>query len=327
MHKEVQMKQHILVLSCLLLLIFSSVCHGASFDCKKANTSTEKFICRNDELSRADDTLTSTYNTHLKFLSPEAKKNLKKEQKAWLGKRDKDCRLSEDAKTNMYGLDKSCLRKMYEQREKELETKIPGLLRLDVKPPQDLQLLISKKIESLLPSYYYRISDHEYILYGYDLSYVDTKKGLVNEIIGQGDSPSILGAIRGNGITWLIITHGRMHQGIESGGYQAIMIKDKKSSNEPYQLFDLAFISSFGFIDDKFNPCLHLDASDEETDNSFSGLKGYDVKDLNGDGINDMVFHFKEFDCKNNKHTSITETYYFLPKEPYIEKREQKFNR
>jgi len=263
------MKKHILFLyGGLLLFIFSSVSYGAGFDCEKASTPVENFICSNDELSRADDSLTSTYITRMKFLSQEDKKKLKAEQTEWLKKRSKDCKQHDSTSSNAYGIDEGCLRRMYEERNKELETKIPGLLRLDIKPPKDLQRFISKKYDSLLPSYYYRLSDHEYLLYGYDLCYADTKKGLVDEIIGQGDSPEIHGAIRGNGITWLIISHGRMHEDIIGGGYQAILIKDKKTGNEPYQLLGLAFISDFGYLDNKVNPCLDLDDSEMET--SFS---------------------------------------------------------
>jgi WD40 repeat protein/uncharacterized protein YecT (DUF1311 family) len=322
------MKKHILFLSCLFLLLFSSVCHGtneASFDCEKASTPTEKCICSDDDLSRTDGWLASEYLTRLKFLSPEEKNNLKSEQIAWLKKRDKACEQAEGSSSNTYGVDKGCLKKMYEERVKELYTKIQGLLRLDLNLPHDLQLLISEKFDkySIRPSYYFRLSDHEYLLYGYGISYADSKKGSVDSIIWGNMGATIHGAIRGKGITWLIVHSGNLHQGHERSGYQAIMITDKKSSNEPYQLFDLASDSTLDYLMGNSNPCPYLEDADKDI-GWFSELKGYDVKDLNGDGINDMVFHIEAFDCEANKRISIEETYYFLPRKPFIEKKEKK---
>jgi WD40 repeat protein/ankyrin repeat protein/uncharacterized protein YecT (DUF1311 family) len=365
------MKRHILFLSCLLLLVVSSICYGenqAGFDCKKASTPTEKIICSDFDLSLNDAVLAEDYNNGMKFLSSEEKSKLKSEQKAWLGKRDKDCKQSqdteskiaeiekecmknceqstkpggygmykgclmkydvyercmkslEDAKQDIYGIDKGCLRKMYEDRIKELHEKILGLKRLDVKLPRDLQLFIDEKLPEALtgssPAYYYRISNHQYILEYFDgILYVDTKKKDFDTIIRGNIGESIEGAIRGGGITWLIASSATMHQGAGGRSYQAIMIKDKKSDNEPpYQLLDLAGVSASDHATSGSNPCADL----EDDDNgSFSDLKGYDVKDVNGDGINDMVFHIEGFDCATNKKTSIKETYYFLPKKPFI---------
>ena len=182
-------------------------------------------------------------------------------------------------------------------------------------------------------AYYYRLSDHEYILpinnvqgrVQFGIYYVDTKKDLFDQITGGGSS--IVGAIHDKGITWLITYHSDLIHGVMSEGYNAIMIKDKKSGKRPYQVFDLASISTSDSSEtdcDKTNPCICLSDSEEDAENSFYALKGYDVKDLNGDSINDMVFHIEQIDCAANKRISIKETYYFLPQEPFVEKKEEK---
>jgi uncharacterized protein YecT (DUF1311 family) len=366
------MKKHILFLSCLVLLIFSSVCHGensAGFDCKKANTTTEKLICNDFRLSSEDRLLTSTYLTRLKFLSQEEKKNLKAEQIAWLKKRDQVCgqtqdktsiskidkkllkycepkdackpnRVCKDTKPNSGEIDedclkKICLKKIYEGRLMELELKIPGLVRFENEPVKDLELTIikSKQLRGA-PEFYYRLSDHEY-LFPVDggkeggrlqlgLYYADTKNNKLNQIISG--YLIIEGVIKGNDVKWLIVYHTDLNRGFSTNGYNAILIKDEKSNNKPYQLFDLASIAS-PYIEEDYgedNPCAYISDSQKKIDNSFSELKGYDVKDLNGDGINDMVFRIERYDCKTNKHSSIIETYFFLSKAPYIEKKEQK---
>ncbi|HYA15140.1 MAG TPA: ankyrin repeat domain-containing protein, partial [Syntrophales bacterium] len=324
------MKKHIL-LSCLFLFTFVSVSYGtnqASFDCAKASTPTEKCICSDNDLSMKDGLLASEYNTRMKFLSNEERKKLKSEQIAWLEKRDKNCEGPQESLSKTYGINAGCLRKMYEDRIRELGEKTLGLKRLDFKPPHDLQLLIEGKLSEVLtgssPAYYYSISNHQYILEYYNgILYVDTKKKSIDTIIRGNIGESIEGAIRGGGITWLIVHSASLRQGHASGGYQAIMIKDKNASGEPYEILDLASESTFDYIMGKSNPCPDLEDNDKDR-GPFFELKGYDVKDVNGDGIKDMIFHIEEFDCEANKRITIEETYLFLPKEPFIEKREQK---
>ncbi len=364
------MKKQILFLFSIIIFLSSSISYGenrASFDCKKASTPTEKLICDNWRLSSDDRLLTSTYLKRLMFLSEEEKKFLKTEQISWLKRRDKYCQQAQDTKsyidemdkllkvceptkvrkqsqdaksniniTNKDCMKKICLKKMYEERTKELELKIPGLSRFDRKPTKDLeQTILESKEFFALPEYYYRLSDYEY-LFPIDeqggrqqlgLYYADSKTNKMNKIISW--YPSIEGVIQGKGITWLIVYYTDLNHGFSSNGYKAVMIKNNNSSKKPYQLFDLASIDS-PYIEEDYgeaNPCAYISDSQKKIDNSFSELKGYNVKDLNGDGINDMVFRIERFDCKNNKHYSINETYYFLSNDPYIEKREQKTNK
>jgi Uncharacterized protein conserved in bacteria, putative lipoprotein len=366
------MKKHILFLFCLVLLIFSSVCHGensAGFDCKKENSPTEKLICSDFRLSSEDHLLTSRYLTRLKFLSQEEKKILKAEQIAWLKKRDQVCgqtqdktniseidkkllkvcepkkvckpnRVCNDTKPNSGGIDEDCLRKiclkkMYEGRLMVLDLKIPGLVKFENEPVKDLELTIikSKQLRGA-PEFYYQLSDHEY-LFPVDggkeggrlqlgVYYADTKNNKLNQIISG--YPIIEGVIKDNDITWLIVYHTDLNRGFSTNGYNAILIRDKKSNNKPYQLFELASIET-PYIEEDYgeaNPCPYISDSQKEIINSFSELKGYDVKDRNGDGINDIVFRIERYDCKTNKHSSIIETYYLLPKDPFIKKMVQK---
>ena len=319
------MKNHILLLSCLFVLLSYTICHAtnqAGFDCNKASTPTEKCICSDSDLSLKDAVLAEDYNNGMKFLSSREKNKLKSDQITWLKMRDEKCPQSHIH--DVYGIciDTNCIQNMYEDRIKELKEKTIGLKRLDIKPPHDLQILLEENLSEALtgssPAYYYRIGNHQYILEYFDgILFVDTKKKSFDTIIRGNIGESIEGAIRGGGITWLIASSRSAHQGHVSGGYQAIMVKDKNTGGEPYQLLDLAGESTLDDVMGKSNPCPDLE--DEEKDfGVFSEVEGYEVKDINKDGINDMVFHIKEFDCATNKKTSIKETYYFLPQKPFI---------
>jgi hypothetical protein len=111
--------------------------------------------------------------------------------------------------------------------------------------------------------------------------------------------------------------------------YDAILINNNTSDKEPYRKIELASVSDTS-IDERncnrkdVNPCSCLSKKEINNGYKFFNFKGYDVTDLNGDGINDMIFYIEEGDCKARKHVSIKETYYFLPVEPFVKKTVQK---
>ena len=68
----------------ITILLFSflvSPLYGASFDCNKATTETEKAICADPELSALDDLLNIAWNKSKKLVSIDS-------QKKWLQKRN-----------------------------------------------------------------------------------------------------------------------------------------------------------------------------------------------------------------------------------------------
>jgi len=75
----------------IALLIATPLAHAASFDCKKASTFVEKTICANPLLGKLDDALTENYGAMLASDLGDGpdNKNLKKEQRAWIAKRNK----------------------------------------------------------------------------------------------------------------------------------------------------------------------------------------------------------------------------------------------
>lgn len=62
----------------------SMVANAASFNCSKASTESEKLICRDTELSTLDETMAQAYHAKKGRLSSVLKKELTKEQRAWL---------------------------------------------------------------------------------------------------------------------------------------------------------------------------------------------------------------------------------------------------
>ncbi|CAG9183222.1 lysozyme inhibitor LprI family protein [Cupriavidus pinatubonensis] len=73
----------------LTLLIASPLAHAVSFDCKKASTFVEKTICSSPVLGKLDDALTENYKAMLATDLGDGGASLKKEQRAWIGQRNK----------------------------------------------------------------------------------------------------------------------------------------------------------------------------------------------------------------------------------------------
>jgi len=69
-----------------MMVIMPLVSWCASFNCAKASTRTEKMICSNDGISKADESLAKTYKSAL--ATTQDKATLKQQQKDWLKKRD-----------------------------------------------------------------------------------------------------------------------------------------------------------------------------------------------------------------------------------------------
>lgn len=73
----------------LALLIVSPLAQATSFDCKKASTFVEKTICASPLLGKLDDALTENYSAMLATDLGDGGASLKKEQRAWIGQRNK----------------------------------------------------------------------------------------------------------------------------------------------------------------------------------------------------------------------------------------------
>ncbi|RMC94777.1 DUF1311 domain-containing protein [Aquitalea palustris] len=71
------------------LLIASSATFAASFDCMKASNFVEKQICTDQQLSQMDESLSTNYKGMLNSNFGGSPKQLKKEQLAWVGQRNK----------------------------------------------------------------------------------------------------------------------------------------------------------------------------------------------------------------------------------------------
>jgi len=84
------MKKCILI---ILLLISPTVClaGGPSFDCKKARTCIEKFICADKDLSTLDKKMSEAYTNLLAKLQGKDKELVKQNQVRWIKARDERC--------------------------------------------------------------------------------------------------------------------------------------------------------------------------------------------------------------------------------------------
>lgn len=81
-------KKHLISIVCFFLI--STNVFAASFDCKKASSKIEITICENKTISELDDRLAVFYKKVMGRLSPNLKTILKKSQREWLKKRNKE---------------------------------------------------------------------------------------------------------------------------------------------------------------------------------------------------------------------------------------------
>jgi uncharacterized protein YecT (DUF1311 family) len=86
---------------CLSILILSILVPASSpaqaFDCTKASTETEKLICSDSGLKRADDDLGRAWRKARDLLGEAEFKKLRQNQRAWLKTRDARCGYGSDA--------------------------------------------------------------------------------------------------------------------------------------------------------------------------------------------------------------------------------------
>ena len=100
---------------CILLvtfIFFSSTSFSASFDCKKASTTTEKLICSDKYLNFLDEELGVTYKSLLLTYSDPIRTEIVTLQKKWLKQRNKEC------------LNRKTCADLYKTQTKELRIKL-----------------------------------------------------------------------------------------------------------------------------------------------------------------------------------------------------------
>ena len=123
------MKKVIMLISVLLLTTHT---YAASFDCKKANTKTEKTICSDSDLSSLDEELGSLYVKAITLVS--YKDELKQQQRDWVKKVRNAC-------TD----DSGCLQREYKARLAAFNSTLdaPKYVRAPESRPNDQDAIIS----------------------------------------------------------------------------------------------------------------------------------------------------------------------------------------
>lgn len=87
-------RSNMLIVMLVVTTATTGTCRATSFDCAKAKTKTEKLICGDPELSKADDAMAAVYRKALGVasqLAPDDVKQLRADQRAWLTARVSDC--------------------------------------------------------------------------------------------------------------------------------------------------------------------------------------------------------------------------------------------
>ncbi len=118
------------VLLCLLSFDTASAREGPGFDCAKAHQALAQIICADDDLSLIDLRLNQVYSAYRRSLTSEAKRNLDKEEVAFIQSVIATCKIPELAKDAGYifeGTDdiseqRQCIAKFYKGRIAILQT-------------------------------------------------------------------------------------------------------------------------------------------------------------------------------------------------------------
>ena len=100
----------------IYMYLFTFFAHAASFDCVKANTQSEKFICNNQKISRLDESLAKAYAISRSKLNEELREDLLETQRQWLKYWPLSCLNSSLSLEEQ----EDCTQNAYEQRIKEL---------------------------------------------------------------------------------------------------------------------------------------------------------------------------------------------------------------
>lgn len=126
----------------LLAFLLPLTTQGASFDCAKASTPTERLICDNPYISKLDSKLAIAYKSALN--NKQQADSIRHAQKIWISERDFCTQLS--GPNNNQAL---CVLKAYEERLKAL-----GLSARDIDP---------ERTEKVGERYRYILNEDEYI--------------------------------------------------------------------------------------------------------------------------------------------------------------------
>ena len=104
----------------IALVLMSSGLHAEApgFDCARAETPTEKFICSDQRLSALDAKMSSLYDECRQSMPAGDAAVLQQEQKQWLQKRDAACNI--DALITSSSTKRDCLNQLYLERIKAL---------------------------------------------------------------------------------------------------------------------------------------------------------------------------------------------------------------
>ena len=109
----------IFALACVLGVALIAVkTQAASFNCERAQTSTEKAICKQNELNDADVKMATTYNIVRKLVPMGTRSLIQEEQVKWLQLRDR-------CQDNV-----SCLVEVYKMRQQKLDLHLSRIYKL-----------------------------------------------------------------------------------------------------------------------------------------------------------------------------------------------------
>ena len=121
------------------LILVVGAAHAASFDCSRAVSPFEKAVCADSALSKADETLASTYRADRALLSAAGQGALRSSQRSWLAYATRLCRPGDTPlnapRWSMYGrtpktpeaLVASCLEDTYRERQRLLGAAVAHL--------------------------------------------------------------------------------------------------------------------------------------------------------------------------------------------------------
>lgn len=285
------------------------------FDCAKASTPIEEAICSDPILSSADSSMSEAYWAVYQSLDKDLQPLLRDNQCKWLKARDEACEITRDLveenKLGCYG--RICLLPVYGNRMWELErikhfadkrrrdpaTPVFVPMELADHEVEQLKALLSEKRHAL-PDGYLKLDRGKFLMpitntgrIGQGLYYADIHSREIMRVVGG--LPGIRRFSSKDGYTWILISSLGMHRGAMSTAFSAVHIRAGAHARPTTQsLICVVEDSEAGRCGR--GKLIGISTAGE--------IHGYEIRDINGDGFEDVIFKLTQTDCTTGRTNS-----------------------
>jgi uncharacterized protein len=274
------------------------------FDCAKASTSIELAICSDSGLSSTDAHMSETYRAVYESLDKDLQPLLRDNQRRWLRTRDEACegRYGRDCLLPVYSnrmWELGRIKHFAEERKRDPARPVFVPMQLADGEVEQLERLLSETRHAL-PDGYLKLDRGKFLMpitntgrVAQGLYYADLRNREIVRVVG-----GLAGVVRfasKDGYTWILISSLSLHRGVMSTEFAAVHI-DAGARVKPTTQFLISVVE-----DGETGGCGRGKSINITT---AGKIHGYETRDINGDGFEDVIFRLSETDCATGRTTS-----------------------